>query len=382
MDFRLADEQAIFRDSASRFFAEHYDFRRRAAIVASASGYLEDHWKAFAELGWLALPLSESYGGLGGSPLDTMVLFEQMGRALYVGPYLATVLLGGELLQRAGTPEQKGAVLPRVAEGLVKLAFAYAEPQARYDPWDVETRGAPEAGGYRLEGEKCAVLWGEAADYYIVSARTSGESRDCRGVTLFLVEADRPGLDARHYVTADGARATQLRLDQVRVSADAVVGKLDAAVPDIEWALDHAAAAVCAEAGAIMWAVHETTLDYVKTREQFDRPIGAFQALQHRLVDTYMKCQLAQSLVYEAISALGLADDAARARGVSAAKHQIGRYAREVGEEGVQLHGGIGMTMEYPVGHFLKRLTLINASFGDSDWHLTRYLRVRGSNRP
>ena len=379
MDFSLSEEQTIFRDSVARFIAEEYPFDRREALVAEEPGYSEAHWRRFAELGWLGAALPEAYGGLGGTPVEAMVLAEHFGRGLVVSPYLATVVLGANAILYGGSEEQKRTLLPEVAEGRLKLAFAYAEPRSRYDLDDVATRARAEGGGYVIEGRKGVVFYASCADRIVVSARTGGEPRDPGGLSLFLVDAKAKGLEARHYPTQDGGRASELRFDGVRVGAGDRLGGEGAAgdaLPVIERTLDHAIASVCAEAVGAMWAVYGQTLAYLKTREQFGRTLGSFQVLQHRMVDVYMKCEFAQSMVYESTLHLDSPDATTRARTASAAKYEVGRNARDVGQEGVQLHGGVGMTFDLPVGHHLKRLTMINASFGDPRFHLRRYRRL------
>lgn len=372
MDFELSEEQTLFRTSIVRFLADEYGFNKRQEIVATDAGFLESHWQTFAELGWLAASFPEDDGGLGGSPVETMLLMEQFGRALVVSPYLSSIVLAGHLICFAGSEEQKRTLLPEIMEGRRKLALAFAEPQARYELADVATIATPDGDGFVIDGAKCVVLFAGAADQVVVSARTAGSQSESRGVSLFVVDMDSSELHAQHYRTHDGGRASELRLHKVRVDRHACLGPLDDALPLIEKTIDYATAAVCAEACGAMWSIYEQTLEYLKTRKQFGQTLGAFQTLQHRLVDVYMKCELSQSMVYEATLNLD-GDDATRRNAVSAAKYLIGQYARAVGEEGVQLHGGIGMTMDVPIGHYLKRLALINASFGDSGHQLGRY---------
>ena len=373
MDFSLTNEQKIFQESVTRFVASEHDFMARRKILKAEAGYLPEHWATFAELGWLAAPLPEEHGGLGGSPVETMVVMEQFGRGLVVGPYLGTVVLGGTLLNAGGSDAQKAELLPAVAEGSLRLAFAYVEPQARYDLHDVTTTARKDGDGYRIDGHKGVVLYAATADKIIVPARTAGGQRDEDGITLFLVDADAVGLHARHYATQDGGRASEFTFDGVRVGADAVIGAPDGALPIIEEAIDHGIAAVCAEASGIMWAIYEQTLEYHKTREQFGQTLGKFQALQHRLVDVYMKCELSQSMAGAAAVGVTESDPTERKRAASAAKFEIAKYGRDVGQEGVQLHGGIGMTDELIIGHYFKRLTTINSTFGDGAHHLARY---------
>ena len=373
MDFTLTEEQQIFRDSVARFVAEAYDFQRRRAIVVEGPGFLEEHWARFAELGWLAAPFPETYGGLGGGADEIMVTMEQFGRGLVVSPYLSTILLGGHLVLFAGSEAQKAAILPRIAAGELRLAFTYAEPQAHYDLNDVATTARRDGDGWILDGAKAVVFQAESAQMLIVSARSAGGRRDAEGIGLFMVETGAPGVSMCHYRTQDGGSASEVAFDGVRVAAEAVLGDPEGALPVIERVADHANAALCAEAAAIMWEIQERTVDYHKTREQFGQPLSKFQALQHRLVDLYAKCQLAQSMAYDATCALAIEDAGARRRAVSGAKFEIARYGRDAGQEGVQLHGGIGMTDDFIIGHYFKRLTMINATFGDAAYHLARY---------
>ncbi len=373
MSFELTRTQRLFRDSLARFLGEKYGFEQRREILRTDDGYLPEHWARFSELGLLGAPFPEEYGGLDESPVTTMVIMEQFGRSLVSSPYLATVLLGGHLVLFGGSEEQRRTILPALAAGETKLAFAYAEPRGRYDLFHVETRAVSSGAGYAITGEKCAVFDASAADAIVVLARTTGPVRDREGLSLFLVERGASGLARRDYRTQDGGRASDLRFDEVRVGAEALVGELDGALPLVERVVDHGIAAVCAEASGAMWAILEQTLDYLKIRRQFGQPLAGFQALQHRLADVYCKCELAQTLSHEAALRLTGTDPAVRRRNASAAKFLVGSYGREIGHEGVHLHGGVGMTTDNPVGHYLKRLALINLTFGDPAHHLALY---------
>jgi alkylation response protein AidB-like acyl-CoA dehydrogenase len=376
MDFTLSEEQRIFRESIARFLADEYAFDKRQEIVATAPGFLDAHWQRFAELGWLAAALPEAYGGVDGSALETMVVMEQFGRGLLATPYFATIVLGGSLLTLGGSEDQKQALLPAVAEGALKLAFAHGEAESRYELPDVATTAVRDGEGYRLNGRKSVVFYASAADKLIVSARTAGERRDEEGISLFLIDKETPGLVMTHYRTQDGGRASELTMEDLLVGPEDRIGAEGEALFLIEAVTDTGIAALAAEASGIMWAVYERTLEYLKTRQQFGRTLGSFQALQHRMVDVYMKCQLAQSLVHEATLALTDHDETRRARAAAAAKYRLGLHARDVGQEGVQLHGGMGMTMDLPIGHYLKRITAINATLGDPAHHLKRFRRL------
>ena len=369
MDFILSDEQTLLRDTISRYLSDNAPFEKRQAIIDTHPGYSQEHWKMLAELGVVALPFSEEAGGLGGGAVDTMLVMEQMGRALLTGPYVATVLLAGKVLEQGG----RDTIIEQIVGGEKKLAFAYAERAAGYDSAGTVLSAVRAGDGFRLDGAKCAVFHADTADDLVVLARTSGNAGDQNGLSLFLVPCDDPQLDVRACQTQDGNRVADLIFDGVIVAADGLVGNEGEAFGIVEHVLDGAAAALVAEAVGIMWAVYEMTLEYMKTRTQFGATLGSFQALQHRMVDMYMMCEMAQSMSYEAAAACDSGNPDRRRRAVSAAKSLVGRYGRKVGQEGIQLHGGIGMTMEFPVGHYFKRLCMIDASFGDVAWHESRY---------
>lgn len=373
MDFSLNEEQQLLKDSVDRFVRDNYDLTSRRAIVASADGFSREHWATMAELGWLGAALPEAYGGIGGGPVETMVIMEGFGRGLVVEPYLATVVLGGGLLLAGGSEAAKNELLPRVAEGKLHLAFAFAEPQARYDLFDVETRAEKNGGGYVLNGHKGVVIHGGSADKIAVSARTAGAARDRDGITLFLVDGDAAGVTRRSYGTIDGLRAAEVTFENVAVPADAIIGEADAALPLIDATARRGIAAVAAEAVGIMDTMQALTNDYLKTREQFGRPLGKFQALQHRMVDILIACEESRSAMLVATLRLDEADAVQRDKAVAAAKVKIGQHGRFVGENSIQLHGGMGMTDELRVGHYFKRLTTIDTLFGNVDFHLKRF---------
>jgi alkylation response protein AidB-like acyl-CoA dehydrogenase len=373
MDFKLTDEQQQLRDTLIRFVQKDYTFEKRKAILKSKDGISRDAWKQLAEMGLTALGLPEAHGGLGGGAVDHMVVMEVFGRGLIVEPYLATVVLGADLVARAGSDTQKAALLPKVAEGALLLALAYDEEGARYEPERAATTAKKQGDGYVLNGAKTVVLHGAQADKLIVSARTSGAERDAAGVTLFIVDRTAPGITVRDYPTHDGLRAADVRLANVKLGADARLGKEGAGLPLLERALARGVAALCAEAVGNMGALLEITLGYIKTRKQFGVPIGTFQVLQHRMADMLMMTEQARSMMYLACTKAESDDDADRRRAIAAAKALVGQAARFVGQQAVQLHGGIGVTDEANVSHYFKRLTLINATFGDADHHLGRF---------
>ena len=376
MDLSWSSEQQQLRDSVERWVAQSYAFETRRKLVASELGWSRDNWRQFAELGWLGAALPEAVGGIGGSAVETLIVMEGFGRGLVVEPYLSTVVLGANLIAAAGSAAQKDALLGAVAEGKCLLAFAYAEPTSRYEPFNVQTRAAKKGGGYALSGHKCVVLNGGGADRLIVSARDGGAVRDHGGISLFLVDPKAKGVRLKSYPTVDGGRAAEVWLDEVAVGAADAIGPIGGALPLIEHALDRGIAALAAEATGAMVVVHDTTLDYMKTRKQFGVALSTFQALQHRLVDMFIHCEETRSMALKAALEVDNADPQARARTLSAVKVQIGKAGRAVGQEAVQLHGGMGMTDEYKIGHYFKRLSLIDTLFGDVDYHLERFARA------
>jgi pimeloyl-CoA dehydrogenase small subunit len=372
MDFSLSTEQQLLKDSVDRFIQDDYTFETRREIIASDAGFSAEVWSTFAELGWLGIPFAEELGGFAGTPVETLIVMEGIGRGLVLEPYLATVVLGGGAVAAGGSQAQKEALLPALVEGKLKLALAYAEPQSRFNLNDVATSARKADGGYVLDGHKSVVFHAAAADRIVVSARTAGDRRDEGGITLFLVDGGADGLTRRNYPTVDGLRASDLTLAGVKVGADAVIGEVDDGLALLDQVIDRATAAVCAEALGAMGALHAVTGEYLKTRQQFGRPIGDFQVLQHRMVDMFIACEQSRSMTYMATLKLD-ADAAERSKSVSAAKVQIGKAGRFVGQQAVQLHGGMGMTDELNVGHYFKRLTMIDTLFGNTDHHLDRF---------
>jgi len=373
MDFNFTEEQAAFQDTLRRFIAKDYTFERRRRIARTEEGFSRDTWRQFAELGLLGLPLPEAYGGIGGNAVDTMIVMEAFGRGLVLEPYLTTVVLCGALVRAEGCDAQKQALLPAIAGGELMMALAHYEPGTRYELNRVVTRAKTDGNGWLLDGAKSVVLAGQAADKLIVSARAEGGARDDAGISLFIVGRNAAGVTARGYPTQDGMRAAEITLKSVRVGADALLGAKDAALPTIERAIDYGIAALCAEAVGIMAALNEATLEYLKTRKQFGVPIGKFQVLQHRMADMLIATEQARSMMYLACVKADAPDAAERRRTVSAAKAYIGQASRYVGQQAVQLHGAMGVTDELNVSHYFKRLTMINATFGDADHHLGKF---------
>lgn len=378
MDFELSDEQRLLKDSVERLLADRYTFEARTRFMAEPDGFSRDLWRQYAELGLLALPFSEEHGGIGGGPVETMIVMEAFGRALALEPYLATVILGGGLIDARGNAALRGDVLPKIASGEMRLAFAHAEWQARYCLSDVALTARKDGAGFILDGAKTLVLHGDSADKLVVSARLSGARRDEDGIGLFLVDAGAAGVSRRGYPTVDGLRAAEVALDGVRIRPEHVIGTPGEAFPLIERVVARAIAALCAEAVGAMEAMHTLTVDYLKTRKQFGKPIGDFQVLQHRAAEMLVALEQARSMAMFATMMADDPDAAERRRAISAAKVQIGRSGRFIGQQAIQLHGGIGMTMEYSVGHYFKRVTMIDTLFGDADHHLSLLARMDG----
>ncbi len=378
MDFDFSEEQRMLKDSVDRLVTDRYDFDARKVHARGEHGFSEEIWKQCAELGLLALPFSEEDGGFGGGAVETMLVMESLGRALALEPYVATVVLSGGLLRHAASPAQRAELVPQIASGELKLAFAHAERHARYNLAHVETRARKEGDAYVLDGEKSLVLNGDAADKLIVSARVKGTNRDRDGIALFLIDAKAHGVSRRGYATQDGARAAEITLSGVRVPADAALGEPGKALAAIERTVDEAIAALCAEAVGCMEAMHKDTVEYLKTRKQFGVTIGSFQALQHRAVEMFVALEQARSITMYATMMAGESDAAERGRAMSAAKAQVGRSVRFVGQQAIQLHGGVGMTYELKVGHYFKRATMIDMMFGDADHHLAKLAAMGG----
>ena len=375
MDFDLTDEQRLLKDSVDRMLGDRYTFEARKGYRAGDGGWSRAMWQQFAEQGLLGLPFAEEHGGFGGGPVETGLVMEAFGRALVVEPYLATVVMCGGLLRHAASAEQLAELVPQIAAGELVMAYAYAERQARWSLNDINTQAIADGDGWRLTGEKTLVLHGDTADTFIVSARTAGEHRARHGIGLFLVQADAPGVTRRGYPTQDGMRAAEVSLSGAHGRA---LGDPAEALPMMEQAQDEVLAAVCAEAVGVMDAMHAMTVDYLKTRKQFGRAIGENQALQHRAVDMYVSLEQARSMAMFATMMAAEPNAVERLRAMHAAKVQIGRSGRHIGQEAVQLHGGIGVTMEYAVGHHFKRMTMIERGHGDTDSHLAALARLGG----
>ena len=379
MDFDLSEEQRLLRESLDRLIGDRYAFEQRKIYGQSAEGWSRELWAQYAELGLLGLPFAEHYGGSAGGPVETMIAMEAFGRALALEPFLATVVLGGGFLRHGGSAQQCADLIPKIADGSLTFAFAHTERHSRYDLSDIETRAVRDGAAWVLDGEKGIALHGDTADKLIVTARVGGGRRDRDGIGVFLVDGNAEGVSRRGYPTQDGLRAAEISLAHVRVGPEGVLGEPGAALPLIERVVDEGVAALCAEAVGAMAAMHELTVDYLKTRRQFGREIGTFQILQHRAVDMLIALEQARSMAMFATMMAAEENATERRNAVAAAKVQIGRSGKFIGQQAIQLHGGIGMTMEYKVGHYFKRVTMIDTMFCDADYHL-RELARRGAS--
>lgn len=380
MDFSLTEEQSMLEDSVARFVDNEYDFETRQKIALSEVGYSREIWQVFANLGWIAMPFSEDDGGLGGGPVELMLMMRQFGRGLVVEPFLPTVVLAGGVLRRAATSIQKERWLAPLIAGDLQAALAFAEPHGRFDLANIATSATAHDGGFLLKGSKSFVLNGASADLLIVPARTSGAQDDKAGITLFAVSGDAVSGDTheitcRGYPVVDGHRAADIRFEDIHVDGDAVLGGLGDGYEVLQTVVDEATLAVCAEAVGIQGSMHLKTVDYAKSRIQFGVPIGSFQALQHRMVDSLMACEQCQSLLYRATMLAEAGSGTAQAA-ISGLKYQIGTSGRRVAQEAVQIHGGMGVTLELDIAHYFKRFSAIEILFGNADWHLDRYVAL------
>ena len=372
MDFELNPEQEQLRDNIARLMKDRYGFEARKSYQASSHGWSEALWRDYAEMGLLGAPFAEADGGYGGGAVETMIVMEQFGKALALEPYLQTVVLCGALLKHGASDKQRADLIGAIAAGELKLSFAHMEKQSGFDLSDVALRAVGNNGGFVLNGEKTLVGQGDSADKFIVSARVSGDRRDRDGIALFLVDAIAPGVSRRGYPTQDGQRAAEIGFADVHVAPHDLLGASDNALPVIQRAVDETIAALSAEAVGAMSEALTMTVDYLKTRKQFGVTIGSFQALQHRAADMTVALEQARSMMYLAAMMADEDDAAERAKTMSAVKAQIGRSAKFIGQQAVQMHGGIAMTYEYKAGHLFKRLTMIDTAYGDADVHVRR----------
>jgi alkylation response protein AidB-like acyl-CoA dehydrogenase len=376
MDLSFTDEQAMLKESIEKFIDSEYTFERRQLYAAGEPGFNPDVWKMFAELGWTAVLFSERDGGFDGGPVELMIMMQQFGRGLLVEPFLANVVLAGGVLQRSASAEQKARWLQPIIAGDLHAALAFSEPQSRYDLANIRTTAKKDGNEWIINGRKAVVLNAANADLIIVPARTSGRAGDTDGITLFAIDPSEDGLSRQSYPTVDGHRAAEIIVEEVRISNDAILGEVGTAYPALETVIDRATLAVSAEAVGIMQAMMEKTVEYSRSRQQFGVPIGSFQALQHRMVDMLTACEQSYSLLLWACLANADATDEAR-RSISALKYQVGTAGKKVGQEAVQLHGGMGVSWELDIAHYFKRLTAISLLFGDADWHLDKLAAAR-----
>jgi pimeloyl-CoA dehydrogenase small subunit len=378
MDFDLSEEQRLLKESVDGLLTDSYDFDQRKKYMAEKGGWSKAVWSRLAEQGLLGLPFAEDDGGFGAGGVETMIVMEALGKALVLEPYLPTVVLGGGFLRHGGSAEQKAAHIPGIIDGSKTLAFAQLEKNSRYDLHDVSTSAKKKGAGWVIDGEKFVVLNGESADMLVVTARTNGGQRDKDGIGVFLVPGNAKGVAKKGYPTQDGLHAADITFTGVEVDGSAAIGDPENGLPLIERVVDEARVAMCAEAVGAMDESLKSTVEYLKTRKQFGVPIGSFQTLQHRAADMFVAVEQARSMSMFATMASEYDDARERATAVAAAKVQIGKSSKFVGQQAIQLHGGIGMTQEAKIGHYFKRLTMIENTFGDTDYHLRRVTESGG----
>ena len=379
MDFNFTEEQTLLENMVTSFIRDNYTWEAREAIVKTEEGWKPENWNQFAELGLLGVPFAEEFGGLGGSVVDTMIVMEQFGKGLVVEPYMPSVVLAGGLISSLGSKEQVEAIIPTIISGEARYAFAHSEPQSRFDLYDVKTSAVANGGDFVLNGFKSVVFGGPIATHLIISARTSCEQRDTNGITLFLVDKTAAGLTLQNYPTIDEYRASEVVIENLKVSKDMILGEVDNAYAAIDENIDRSTIAVCAEAVGILEVLKDTTIDYCKNRKQFGQAIGKNQSIQHRLVDMMIEYEQSKSILYMACTA-DLSNPSDRKKAVSGAKARIGKAIKYVGENAIQLHGGMGMVDEYMVSHYFKRATMLGILFGNEDYHMKRFSDITQAN--
>ncbi len=375
MNFEFNEEQKMLKESMQRWFQDNYSFDQRQVIAQSNDGFSRDNWQTFAELGWLSIPFSETHGGFGGTVIDIAAMMEEFGKALVIEPAISTLVLFGGLLESSSNTAVAADLIPKIIEGSVLGALASFEPQARYDLSNIATTAVKDGDNYLLNGQKSLALGGAHADYFIVSARTSGAVTDDAGISLFLLKSDAAGLKVDRHQLMDGQHVADLSLENVSVSADMLLSELDAAYSMLDNVLQRMNVAVSAEALGIMQKLNTTTVEYTKTRKQFGVQISSFQALQHRMVDTFMAAEQTKSMLYGALCELtdGVTSATDAKATVNGLRTIVAKYGKLVGDESIQMHGGMGMTDELDVGHYVKRLMMINLLFGDKDFFQKQY---------
>lgn len=375
MNFELSEEQKMIQQSVERFVQENYDLSDRIKISAEDPGYSEDYWKSMAELGWLGLVFEEEDGGFGGNQIDTLVLMEQFGKGLVLEPFLANIVLAGGTIKRGGTKDLKDSLLPNLIEGNLQMTLAYAEEQSRFDIEDIATAARQESDHFIINGKKSMVLNAESADKIVVVTRTSGSQVDVEGISLFVVDADSEGVEKENFPTVDGLRASEISFKDVKVPSENLVGELNKGFSILQAVVNDAILALSAEAVGAMEVLYKDTVEYTQQREQFDHPLSDFQVLQHRMVDMFMEYEQCKSLLLRATMET-VQDPVLSQRTIHALKHLIGKSGIFVGESAVQTHGGMGVTEELRIGHFFKRLLVIDSQFGNSDFHLEKFTNM------
>ena len=379
MHFELTEEQTLLENMVTAFVRDDYNWETREKIVKTEEGWKPENWSKFAELGLLSVPFSEDHGGLGGTAVDSMVVMEQFGKGLVVEPFMPSILLSGNLISKLANESQANEIIPKIIEGEYRYVFAYAEPQSRFDLSDVKTSATKDGDEYTLNGFKSVVFGASMATHIIIAARTSGDQRSEDGITLFLVDIKSNGITLQTYPTIDEYRASEVVIENLKISSDMVLGEVDKAYPVVEEVIDLATIAACSEAVGVLQVLKDSTIDYCKQRKQFGQPISKNQAIQHKLVDMMIEYEQAKSILYAAVTAdLSNADE--RKKAVSGAKARIGQSIKVVGESAIQLHGGMGMVDEYMISHYFKRATMLGVLYGNVDFHMKRFVGLTQSN--
>ena len=379
MHFELTEEQTLLENMVTAFVRDDYNWETREKIVKTEEGWKPENWSKFAELGLLSVPFSEDHGGLGGTAVDSMVVMEQFGKGLVVEPFMPSILLSGNLISKLANESQANEIIPKIIEGESRYVFAYAEPQSRFDLSDVKTSATQDGDEYTLNGFKSVVFGASMATHIIIAARTSGDQRSEDGITLFLADIKSNGITLQTYPTIDEYRASEVVIENLKVSSDMVLGEVDKAYSVVEEVIDLATIAACSEAVGVLQVLKDSTIDYCKQRKQFGQPISKNQAIQHKLVDMMIEYEQAKSILYAAVTAdLSNADE--RKKAVSGAKARIGQSIKFVGESAIQLHGGMGMVDEYMISHYFKRATMLGVLFGNVDFHMKRFVGLTQSN--
>ena len=379
MHFELTEEQTLLENMVTAFVRDDYNWETREKIVKTEEGWKPENWSKFAELGLLSVPFSEDHGGLGGTAVDSMVVMEQFGKGLVVEPFMPSILLSGNLISKLANESQANEIIPKIIEGESRYVFAYAEPQSRFDLSDVKSSATKDGDEYTLNGFKSVVFGASMATHIIIAARTSGDQRSEDGITLFLADIKSNGITLQTYPTIDEYRASEVVIENLKISSDMVLGEVDKAYPAVEEVIDLATIAACSEAVGVLQVLKDSTIDYCKQRKQFGQPISKNQAIQHKLVDMMIEYEQAKSILYAAVTAdLSNADE--RKKAVSGAKARIGQSIKFVGESAIQLHGGMGMVDEYMISHYFKRATMLGVLFGNVDFHMKRFVGLTQSN--